>query len=216
MISRERWVRLKALLEPTLELTPEEVPAYLDQVCRGDTALREDAERLLRACDEAGRSLDFLDSPAAEFAAPLVELGVLSLESPTELEPRPPLVVALVTLLAASCAAKTDPSFGEQREPAFVIDGRPVYASTNNLLEALRPLISPSRLRLTGAFPEDEPLLVVDGVRLVDTARSLAGIRAADMRRVTTLSGREAFLRFGHVANKGAIIVETRTGARRR
>jgi TolB-like protein/Tfp pilus assembly protein PilF len=75
MMQPERWSRLKRLLEPALELPPHEVPAYLEQACRGDAELRDEAERLLRACRLARDSLTFLDSPALEFMAPLLELA---------------------------------------------------------------------------------------------------------------------------------------------
>ncbi len=87
MIPRERWTRLKPILEPAVELTPGEVPAYLERVCGNDQSLREEADALLRACEGARRSLHFLDSPAAELAAPLLELESLAHESPEELEP---------------------------------------------------------------------------------------------------------------------------------
>jgi TolB-like protein/Tfp pilus assembly protein PilF len=87
MIPRERWARLKPLLERAMHLTPEDIPAYLDQACRGDRELREAAERILRAREQARGSLDFLDSPAAELMAPLLELDPLPLASPDVLEP---------------------------------------------------------------------------------------------------------------------------------
>ncbi len=100
-------------------------------------------------------------------------------------------------------------------EGIVVIDGHPVEPGADNLLQALRGVIPPSRLGLTSRDPNDEPLLVVDGVRLIGTVRTLAGLRAAEVKRVTTLRGTDAYTRFGPDAEKGVIIVETRTGARR-
>jgi serine/threonine-protein kinase len=87
MIPRERWTRLKPILEPAVDLSPGEASGYLERVCGDDPKLREEAGFLLRACEGARRSLLLLDSPAAELAAPLLELERLSLEPPEALEP---------------------------------------------------------------------------------------------------------------------------------
>jgi serine/threonine protein kinase/tetratricopeptide (TPR) repeat protein len=51
----------KAVFDRAHELPPGERPAYLDQVCAGEPALREQVEALLRAYEEAG---SFLQTPA--------------------------------------------------------------------------------------------------------------------------------------------------------
>ncbi len=118
----------------------------------------------------------------------------------------------MLVLASAGCAgrpASRPPVF----QPEFVlIDGRPVYAGTDNLLEALRTRLTSSRLGLTAVVPGDEPFLVVDGVRLLGTVSTLSRIRASDVKRVTMLRPVDAFTRFGPDAAKGAIIVETRAG----
>ena len=74
MISRERWEQLRPIVEPALELSAEELPAFLDHVCRGAPGLRRDAVALLHAAAHASRSLSFLDSPATDLAAPLLAM----------------------------------------------------------------------------------------------------------------------------------------------
>jgi serine/threonine protein kinase/tetratricopeptide (TPR) repeat protein len=67
--SPERWRQVEALLDAVLDVPHEQRRALLDSACVGDTELRAEAERLLRACEESG---DFLDQPAQEFAAPIL------------------------------------------------------------------------------------------------------------------------------------------------
>jgi serine/threonine protein kinase/TolB-like protein/tetratricopeptide (TPR) repeat protein len=67
--SPERWRRIEELLDAALELPPKEQAALLERACGDDLALREALERLLRA---HGRTGDFLESPAADYAAPFL------------------------------------------------------------------------------------------------------------------------------------------------
>ncbi len=53
-----------AVLNAALELRPAERAAYLDQVCAGDAALRQQVEALLQAHEQAE---DFLEAPPAGF-----------------------------------------------------------------------------------------------------------------------------------------------------
>jgi tetratricopeptide (TPR) repeat protein len=56
------------LFEATLELPPEQRPAYLDRACAGDAALRQRIEALLKACESSCALLESPINPAA--AAP--------------------------------------------------------------------------------------------------------------------------------------------------
>jgi len=67
-MSRERWDAIQRVLDGALECAPADRVAYVAQACAGDAELQVAVERLLRA-SEGGT--DFLDSPAAEYAAPL-------------------------------------------------------------------------------------------------------------------------------------------------
>lgn len=59
-----RWQRLKHLLADALELPPDARPAYLDQHCAADPALRRELESLLAAAGATGTALD--SPPAAD------------------------------------------------------------------------------------------------------------------------------------------------------
>ncbi len=61
----ERWRRISKILDRVLALSPQEVPAALDQACAGDPDLRSEVEGFLTADAQAGR---FLETPAAAAA----------------------------------------------------------------------------------------------------------------------------------------------------
>src|SRR6266567_1183417 len=52
-MTRERWQQVKEVLHGALELAPEQRPAFLDEACSTDQALRQDVESLLASSDEA-------------------------------------------------------------------------------------------------------------------------------------------------------------------
>ena len=64
----ERWEQTSRILETALERNPEQLAAYLDEVCASDAELRREVESLLAASAQAG---SLLDSPAMAMAAPL-------------------------------------------------------------------------------------------------------------------------------------------------
>jgi len=68
-LSRERWAVVEPLLDAALELEPTERPSFVDDVCRGDAALRADVHALLMAC-ELGDTI--LAQPAVLEYAPLL------------------------------------------------------------------------------------------------------------------------------------------------
>jgi eukaryotic-like serine/threonine-protein kinase len=49
----ERWQQVDKLLEQALEQEPERRGVFLDQVCNGDAALRQEVESLLSAHGKA-------------------------------------------------------------------------------------------------------------------------------------------------------------------
>ena len=65
----ERWQKIETLLQATLECTPAERGALLDEACAGDETLRDDVESLLASNDQID---SFLESPAVEDAAGLL------------------------------------------------------------------------------------------------------------------------------------------------
>ena len=67
--SAERFRRADAVFDAALDLAPAQRAAFVERACEGDSELRADVERLLRAHD---RSASFISSPAADLAAPLM------------------------------------------------------------------------------------------------------------------------------------------------
>src|SRR5579863_7126681 len=55
MMTAERWGQLKELFEAALELPVEVRPAYVKEVCRGDTELQSELERLIADHESLGR-----------------------------------------------------------------------------------------------------------------------------------------------------------------
>jgi eukaryotic-like serine/threonine-protein kinase len=64
----QRSSRVTTILSRALELDPRERPAYLDRACADDAELRREIEGL---AGRAAHTRDFLEQPAAEYAAPL-------------------------------------------------------------------------------------------------------------------------------------------------
>jgi hypothetical protein len=59
----ERWQQIGSLFHAALAHSPLERPAYLDEACSGDAALRREVESLLSKHEQAG---SFISSPAIE------------------------------------------------------------------------------------------------------------------------------------------------------
>jgi serine/threonine protein kinase len=57
----ERWQEIEAVLQGALDRPPLERSSFLEDVCAGDHELREEADSLISAYDEAG---DFIEEPA--------------------------------------------------------------------------------------------------------------------------------------------------------
>ena len=65
----ELYQRIQALMQSALELESDERASFLDEACAGDESLRRQVEALLISHERAS---SFLESPAVEFAAPLI------------------------------------------------------------------------------------------------------------------------------------------------
>jgi hypothetical protein len=68
--SNDRFRRVDAIFDDALDLPIDQRDAFIDRACAGDGELREAVHRLLRAHQ---RSEGFLESPAVEVAAPLLQ-----------------------------------------------------------------------------------------------------------------------------------------------
>src|SRR5207237_9109626 len=65
----ETYQHIQALLQSALEREPDQRDSFLDEACAGDESLRRQVESLLVSYEQAG---SFLESPAAQVAAPLL------------------------------------------------------------------------------------------------------------------------------------------------
>jgi serine/threonine-protein kinase len=79
----EDWSRIDAILDEVLELDATERAAAIDRACRGDHRLRTHIESLVAA---DARADQFLETPAAEYAARLVRADPAA-AVPTDAEP---------------------------------------------------------------------------------------------------------------------------------
>src|SRR5688500_961738 len=70
--SSERWRAIQRVVDGALDLPPAARAAYLDEACGSDGALRENATRLLDACERAEHAEGLLAAPAAAFAVPML------------------------------------------------------------------------------------------------------------------------------------------------
>ncbi len=80
----ERWEKLTDLFTAALECPPAERAAFLDSSCEGDGALRAELESLIRAHEQSG---EFLEQPAADVAAALIDEDVEPLAAGQRLGP---------------------------------------------------------------------------------------------------------------------------------
>ena len=69
----DRWAQLQRVVDGALDLPIEARAAYIDCECAGDVALREQAARLVAACERAVDAGALLGARAAAFAAPLLD-----------------------------------------------------------------------------------------------------------------------------------------------
>lgn len=60
-MNAERWQEIEVVLQEALDRPPFERAAFLDHACAGDEELREEANSLITAYEEAG---DFIEQPA--------------------------------------------------------------------------------------------------------------------------------------------------------
>ncbi len=121
------------------------------------------------------------------------------------------LAIAAVSVIASSCGTGRA-SFSVQGENRVTVNGEAVPTTgEENLLAVLRRKASAYRLGEQSS-PDDQPLVLVDGVAMMDGARSLNDIPASHVQSVTLLRPAAAVPAYGSRARKGAIVIKTRRG----
>ncbi len=66
----EQWQKIEGIFQQGLAIEPSRRPAFLDNACSGDNALRREVESLMTAHEQAGA---FLETPAVEQAMKVVD-----------------------------------------------------------------------------------------------------------------------------------------------
>lgn len=118
-------------------------------------------------------------------------------------------------LLTSVTAAAISPVRAQCPDTGYfvTIDRKPVRSDGSaNLLELLTRNVSPFRLGLLGASPDDHPVVVIDGVLVSDGARAIATLSSHTVDSVTILRPTAAVARLGARGAHGAILVTTRSG----
>ncbi len=128
---------------------------------------------------------------------------------------RAPLLVTILAFPVVRCTMSADPSIARDPAPMHhvIVDGSNVPAVRGSLLDLLRKKLPPNRMNLLSTgYTNSQPLIVIDGVRLVGGSRLLAEITTLDVKRVTTFHAVDAYVLYGPDGYAGAIVVETLTG----
>jgi serine/threonine-protein kinase len=108
-----RWRELQRVVDGALDRPRADRAAYLDETCGTNTTLRDEAERLLNACERAERAEGaggLLDARAAAFAAPL--LAEVAEHTSTDASARAALTDALRAALAGRYAVERELGHG--------------------------------------------------------------------------------------------------------
>jgi hypothetical protein len=118
--------------------------------------------------------------------------------------------VLLITLFAAS-ACTTAGSFqsSTRSDHRVLVDGVAVTSHYENLLELLTARTG--AIRFAG-YTQAQPVIVMDGVRLMGSLSRLQDVRVTDVRSVRYVRPVDATFQFGGDASAGAIVIETTRG----
>ena len=128
--------------------------------------------------------------------------------------PRTRYVVAALAM--ATGAALSIPAHAQcpARPLELIVNQRSVRIDgATELLQLLRRHMSTYRLSLGDVSPDDQPLVVLDGLGLFDGMRRLADIPVQDVQSITVLRPLDALTRYGPRAGKGAIEIATKNSA---
>jgi hypothetical protein len=121
------------------------------------------------------------------------------------------MAITLLGLVAGGCASgRVTTPVGSAN--SIIVNGESVQTSeTQTVLEVLSAKVPASLLSET-APSDDQPIVLLDGVVLVDGVPSLGTIAAFHVVSVSTMRATEAVPLHGSKARNGAIVVKTKRG----
>ena len=123
------------------------------------------------------------------------------------------LTALSTTLSLAACVTGSATSrampIAHANDTYLLMNGQSVGATHQSLLDILVAKQSAHRIGLNAPLPE-QPLVLIDGARVIHGFQALATIPAFHVRDVEVLQRLEAAARYGSRARHGAIVVTTR------
>ncbi len=121
------------------------------------------------------------------------------------------IALALSLLAAATTAVAQTRCVTAQNH--FLLNGAIIPSEgKNDLLNVLRSYVSPLRLALSATSPDDQPVVVLDGVILHGGVLRLSEIPPRHVASVAVLRPNDATPYYGNRARNGAILVKTIRG----
>jgi hypothetical protein len=115
-----------------------------------------------------------------------------------------------LALAACSTGPRTArPELSARADPHLLVNGHAVPANERFLFDILVARESAHRIGV-GVPVSEQPLVLVDGVRISRGIQALASFPASHVQDVEVLHRTEAAARYGSQARHGAIVVRTR------
>lgn len=228
-----RWKQIDELLDALFDLAPDQRPAFLDQACGSDEALRKEVERLL-AADERARS--FIEAPAFQDSSEQANTSYLV--TLFKGAPKREYLLGPGTLIDRRYEIRSKLGKGGMGEVWHAYDVKlqvdvalkslrvgfktsqdPVEAFRREVRSA-REVISPNVCRIFDLVVEDDLELIsmeyIDGVTLLAMLAQKGPLEVQDARDIAVqfLAGLEAIHQAGlvHRDLKPENIMITRTG----
>jgi TolB-like protein/tetratricopeptide (TPR) repeat protein/tRNA A-37 threonylcarbamoyl transferase component Bud32 len=198
-----RWREVQRLLDGALDLPPDQRTAFLERSCADDATLLEEATRLLRSCERAEQTDDFLTGSAAAFAAPLVAEAATD-DAAREAERRAVLASALETASSGRYIVERELGRGgmatvylardrrhERRVAVKVLERNVTHAGAHRFLREVRTAAALTHPHIVGVHDSGEAdgflyfvMPFVDGETLQQRVRREGPLPVADALRL--------------------------------